>query len=73
MRGLGLVIHKCCPEDEVFDHFTKSCQPSHDLTFSVPIFTVDYYGVYMESNLTRDQVSEGGSGRVAGCWREESR
>ncbi|XP_050712909.1 probable G-protein coupled receptor Mth-like 1 isoform X2 [Eriocheir sinensis] len=54
--GLGLVIHKCCPEDEVFDHATKTCQPSHDLTFSVPIFTVDYYGVYMESNLTRDQV-----------------
>ncbi|XP_063848397.1 uncharacterized protein LOC135093258 isoform X1 [Scylla paramamosain] len=56
IEELSLVIHKCCPEEEVFDHATKSCQPSRDLTFSVPIFTVDYYGVYMESNLTRDQV-----------------
>ncbi|XP_045608848.2 uncharacterized protein [Procambarus clarkii] len=52
----SLVIHKCCPESEVFDHATKGCQPGQDLTFSVPIFTVDYYGMYMESNLTRDQV-----------------
>ncbi|KAK8730240.1 hypothetical protein OTU49_008168 [Cherax quadricarinatus] len=51
-----LVIHKCCPEGKVFDHATKNCQPSQDFTFSVPIFTVDYYGMYMESNLTRDQV-----------------
>ncbi|XP_042208084.1 uncharacterized protein LOC121856551 isoform X1 [Homarus americanus] len=51
-----LVIHKCCPESKVFDHATNTCQPSQDLTFSVPIFTVDYYGMYMESNLTRDQV-----------------
>ncbi|XP_071542012.1 uncharacterized protein [Panulirus ornatus] len=52
----SLVIHKCCPETMVFDHATKVCQPSQDLTFSVPIFTIDYYGLYMESNLTRDQV-----------------
>ncbi|KAK7072226.1 hypothetical protein SK128_006759, partial [Halocaridina rubra] len=32
------------------------CQSSNDLTFSVPIFTIDYYGMYTESNLTRDKV-----------------
>ncbi|KAK3861009.1 hypothetical protein Pcinc_032977, partial [Petrolisthes cinctipes] len=55
--SVSMVIHKCCPEEQVWDHTTESCQHSRDLTFSVPIFTIDYYGMYMESNLTRDQVA----------------
>ncbi|XP_068239071.1 uncharacterized protein [Palaemon carinicauda] len=52
----SLVIHKCCAEKDVFDQATKQCQPSDEITFSVPVFSVDYHGMYTESNLTRDKV-----------------
>ena len=52
-----LVIHKCCPLGEVFSHQHAGCVRSEDWTFSVPIFTLDQFGGFIETNVTRDQVS----------------
>ncbi|CAL4136964.1 unnamed protein product, partial [Meganyctiphanes norvegica] len=55
-REPKLVIHKCCPQDQVFSVADQDCRPSNAVSFSVPIFADDEYGMFIESNLTNDQV-----------------
>ncbi|XP_018026488.1 uncharacterized protein LOC108681918 isoform X2 [Hyalella azteca] len=52
-----LVVRKCCPTGQVFSHKHAGCVTSSDWTFSVPIFTLDQYGSFVETNVTRNQVA----------------
>lgn len=67
-----LVIHKCCPLGEVFSHQHAGCVPSEVWSFRVPIFAVDQFGGFVETNVTKDQVSDASVQVQVGNYRSIS-
>ena len=53
---MKIQVHKCCEEGQIFSHKHKSCVDGPDIPFTVPVFTQDGFGMFLETNFSRKQV-----------------